>query len=112
MDGGTRKVAAARRSKEAIIIVSTCDFEELPWDSCCGGKLRIPKDLLRTRKVESPSNARVPVNISYSTAPVEKISERVSTGLISAGSGHIYEVMPKQRRWRFWARPSGCYRRQ
>ena len=53
------------------------------------------KTLLRTAGIESPPNARVPVNISYSTAPVEKMSERASTGLPSACSGDIYAAVPR-----------------
>ena len=44
---------------------------------------------LITASVESPSKARLPVNISYSMAPVEKMSERASTDLPWACSGDI-----------------------
>jgi hypothetical protein len=37
----------------------------------------------------SPWNGRCPVDISYSTTPSEKTSDRVSTGLPSACSGDM-----------------------
>ena len=39
--------------------------------------------------VERPTNARRPVNISYSTTPNEKISVRPSSGSPSACSGDM-----------------------
>ncbi len=43
---------------------------------------------------ESPVKARLPLNISYNTAPNEKISERASASLASACSGDMYGAVP------------------
>ena len=42
----------------------------------------------------SPAKGRLPVAISYSTIPNEKMSERESTGLPSACSGDMYWTVP------------------
>src|SRR5580692_12579608 len=41
-----------------------------------------------------PSNARLPVHASYSTAPSEKMSERRSASLPSSCSGDMYWKVP------------------
>ena len=55
-----------------------------------------------TSGVVAPANARLPVSISYSTAPKEKISLRRSTGRPTACSGDMYAAVPRITPVRVW----------